>query len=487
MFKTAIGVTPFTNNGANSFFSEKIYGDSFAGDNTFLATLRALIYPRMKEEEKIVVRFTSSSYSVRVIDENDARTCFENICPQFYKTEWGSWQDGIINIHYFDRNDANANEEWIKFVEREFINEHKDWYRIDKVTDFYRKVFNVVCFVHPTTRAVALFCDNFNYRTLHYLQCGILAYMPWYFDQESGVTELEMELIESLRMKTSEKYEECLTKISAEYDFETERIKALLEGFELQYERTEINRQKEMAEDYDRQIKSMTETIVSYIKAKTDIETKIMGLEERLRQGNSENEVMEFFLSNKRLFLDSVRGTRIKFVVKDFLEYFDPECAEDYIKNGRSFLYDRRSGNISNDDMKKLMTALFVDQELRIQFCAAYYIDLDNSGGNGVGHYDFDSRFNDAMPNPHVQQYTCTGDYRMEIIRACERHDAVLAISASVTSCKSLNWHDSVVMETFIDWIHTSRAKCIELPDGKMVTIKEAIAFLNEREEKENE
>lgn len=487
MFKTAIGVTPFTNSGANDFFGERIYGDSFVGDNTFLATLRALIYPRMKEDEKIVLRFTSSSYSARIIEENDPKTCFENICPQFYKTEWGSWQDGIINIHYFDRSDANANEEWIKFVEWEFINEHKDWYRIDKVTDFYRKVFNVVCFVHPTTRAVALFCDKLDYRTLHYLQCGILAFMPWYFDQESGVTELEMELIESLRMKTPAKYEECLIKISAEYDFETERIRALLEGFELQYERAEIDRQKEMAEDYNRQIKSMTETIVSYIKAKTDIETKIMGLEERLRQGSSENEVMEFFLSNKRLFLDSVRGTRIKFVTKDFLENFDSEIAEGYINNDRSFLYNRGSASISNDDMKKLMTALFIDQELRIQFCAAYYVDLNNGGGDGIGQYSFDSRFNDAMPNPHIQQYTCTGDYRRQIIQACERHDAVLAIMASITSCKSLNWADGAVMSEFVSYIHGSRAKCIELPDGKMVTIKEAIAFLNEREEKENE
>lgn len=52
MFKTSISSTPFTTEAANSYFAN-ITGGAFGNDCSFLATLRALVAPRIKEGESV--------------------------------------------------------------------------------------------------------------------------------------------------------------------------------------------------------------------------------------------------------------------------------------------------------------------------------------------------------------------------------------------------------------------------------------------------
>ena len=53
MFKTTISQTPFTSDVANGYF-QNITGDSYMSDWSFLATLRALLAPRMGAEDRIL-------------------------------------------------------------------------------------------------------------------------------------------------------------------------------------------------------------------------------------------------------------------------------------------------------------------------------------------------------------------------------------------------------------------------------------------------
>ena len=66
MFKTSITATPLTTDAANSYF-QNITGDKFGNDDSFLATLRALVAPRIKDEESIHLIFGSSSYDTNAI------------------------------------------------------------------------------------------------------------------------------------------------------------------------------------------------------------------------------------------------------------------------------------------------------------------------------------------------------------------------------------------------------------------------------------
>ncbi len=73
MFRKNITSTPFTTDAANSFFGGIIDGGTYpGGDVSFLATVRALIYPRMKEGDKLSVKFSRSSYGASTLDGNPA-------------------------------------------------------------------------------------------------------------------------------------------------------------------------------------------------------------------------------------------------------------------------------------------------------------------------------------------------------------------------------------------------------------------------------
>ncbi len=488
MFNTNIEHTPLTNNAADRFFSQRITGHAWNGDRSFLSTLRALIFHRMNEGETVNLVFTNSTYDVNILEGGHSYASLEDATLG----EYGLFSEdikGMLQVHDFRCTNSEANKGFIHLFEENFVRSHSGWVRIDKITDFYSNMMrkeersDVVCYVSPSERKVLLLCERLTLRILHYLQCGILAYMPWYFNQDDGVTELEMELIESLRMKTSEKYLDCLQRIADEHDFQTEYIKAMLADYETEYERNAICREEDKLSGIRRDMEDLNSQYAHLIQREREINIKILGLKESIANNKGESEVMHFFLNNDNLFLEDVSGTQITFIVKGYIEFFDPEMAENMIESGNSYVY--RVGGIPRDDLKMLMKALFVDPTLRIRTCAAYRLDIGSESYNGVSYYSFDSRFNNEMPNWHIQRFSCLGNYQQPIREFLRNNDIAGAISQCVASCKSLAFGDPSVMGEFMACLckgENGNNKCIELPDGSVVRPKQAIAWLKSQE-----
>ena len=82
MFKTSIQVTPLTTDAANAYFSN-IRGQKFGSDNSFLATLRALVAPRMKEDEVLTLSFGRSAYSASEIRSVPGDRAVRAICESY--------------------------------------------------------------------------------------------------------------------------------------------------------------------------------------------------------------------------------------------------------------------------------------------------------------------------------------------------------------------------------------------------------------------
>lgn len=79
MFKQSVSSTMLTSDAANIFFPH-ITGEMYGSDHTFLATVRALVAPRMPEGESIHVSFGRSDYNAAVVSETSARRMVEMIC-----------------------------------------------------------------------------------------------------------------------------------------------------------------------------------------------------------------------------------------------------------------------------------------------------------------------------------------------------------------------------------------------------------------------
>lgn len=486
MFKQVISNTALTTDAANSFFSH-IDGASFRGDVSFVSSLRALVAPRMKDDENLSLSFHQSSYSESQLNGfSNKKVAIQMVFDSV------DYDNGSVLIHSFISPSGESNAAWMKMLETSFVTVYPDWYRLEKVTDFFKKTFNTLCFINPNTKQVVIFTENLDIRKMHYLQCSIFAFLPWYFDPKQGVSKLEMELIESLRSKDSAQYEECISKIAEQYDFRTAKIKHLLRGFETKHEQRQCESVREQIQCCLNSIDSLNNQIGEWLERKRDFEISLLGLETKIANSKDDSEIMDYFIRNTNLVLDDVNNTSITFTVKAYLEYFDEDYAERVINNKGSYIYHPSGRDCSNiiaaDDMEKLMTAIFIDQRLRIRLCATYCLDM--FGRVTALTSPNTPELRGCMPNTHIDRYHCLGNYNRAIVEMLKRHDYIGAVEQCAASCKSLNFHDSPVMNEFMlrmygvsSYQSTISIKCIELPDGDVVMPIDAIKWLKSHEE----
>lgn len=476
MFKQSISSTMLTSDAADIFFPN-ITGEMYGSDHTFLATLRALVAPRLPEGESVHLSFGRSDYNAAVVSETPAKRMVEMICGNMYRG------NGQIYVHNLANREEANNIANIELLKRQFCEVYAGWQFLDKISVFYQKSFKVVCFINPETKSTALFIEQLNLQKLHYLQMSTLAFLPWYFDAEHGIEEIELEMLKSLRERSSAKWEGYIAEISKRYDFEAGRIRRLLKGFETRFEKAECDRVRRDISRVDNDMNNLDRQYADFLRRRNDLCIRLLGLERRIEEG-VESELMEYFLCNRKLVLENIDGTYMYFAVRDYLSYFDEDAASTYIKNRNGYFYRSCNSNMTKDGMEKLLTAIFVDQTIKIRFCAAYYFDMNGSVTPQSGHR-FGPEFQGYKPNPHIDQYSCMGNYKPAINTALRNRDYITALEQCVASAKSLNFHDSTVMGNFIEQFTAnggSSYKAIELPDGSIVSPREAIKWIEAQE-----
>lgn len=486
MFKANITQTPFTTDAANACFPN-ITGDKFGYDVTFLATLRALLAPRMNDRESIYLKFGSSNHSYSAVRGSRDEAVVSAICGGYRLNSPGQLVIHSIKGAHGQREveenkkDIEAN---FKSIESGFTSAYRGYHRSDGLKAFYRKSFLVDCYINPELKSSIVFVENLDNKKMHYLQVSILAMLSWYLDPKAGLSKDEMELVYSLRETTPEKYNQCLAKMAENYDFRTAKIRQMLSDFETKYEKAECEKVKREIESYDNHIRDLNHSIGDYLRQKNESCIRLMGLQAKIAQGG-DSEIMEYFLCNRHLVPERVTTSDMFFAVKDYLEYFDSDMAESIIENEHSFVYYYGLASTSEEGAKKaerLMKEIFVSDNprLRIRFCAAYQFGL-NGSVEAIRDYGFGIEFDGYMPNPHINRYRCLGGYSQHINEMLRKRDYIAAIEQCIASCKSLNWSDSTVMETFMSnfW---DGARCIELPDGSVVKAEQAIQWLEEQD-----
>lgn len=494
MFKEIIQRTEFTSDIANEVFSN-ITCDRFERDISFKATLRALLAPRMGQGDNIHLNFTSYTYSSRDLQSVDTTEALSAVTP----FDPGACSDRITIIN-FRHTEQESNYAWMELIKSTFVSKYDGWVQVEKVTDFFRKTFYVLCYINPHSRSVAIYTEGIDVRKMHYLQCSILAFLPWYFSPEDGLTALELELVNSLRERTPDKYMECIAKIAEQYDFRTEQIRRNLAGFEQRFEKDEREREQYNLERIERDLRNLRAQMETYYKARRESELRILGLTEKIESASEESELMDYFIRNKNIEFDSMDDSSLTFLAHTYIEFFDEDIAERVIGNKSSYIYRpahalRSNHPIDPDDMAMLIHAVFIDRSIRMKVCAAYTLYYSTGRVDGIRRHEYGRTCKEHTPNPHIDQYGCIGSYETHINECLQNRDYIGAIEQCVASCRSLNFSDSTVMEEFMRRLYgTSRysesvnVRCIELPDGTVVTPREAVELLKkEKEESSNE
>lgn len=481
MFRKVISRSPLVGQGADEVF-KNITASNWNNDVSFEATLRALLASRIPEGESIYTVCGRTTFSVSNINHADKEVATRALGGRIVD----SMDDGGIYIHHFEGAKNEDNDVSFAIVNENFTTQYPEFTKLEKVTEFYKSVMDVLCFVNIQHKKTVIYVNRLTVPRYHYLQCGILAYLPWYFDKEKGVTKQEMELIESLRKNKADDYERIIEEIASKYDFRSEAIKRGLRGFETRLDEKKAEELRSIIKDAVEEINNYSEAIGKLLAKNNERECTLLGLEQKIIE-NRENggEMMDYFLANKRLNLVSVNDDTIRFTVKDYLTYWDRDMAEEIISNRRSYVYypggNDMSSNIPADDIEVLMRSIFVDEKLKIKFCSAYDLQLYGRV-RGIGGFQYDYNCSDAMANPHIDFYECLGNYTQVFAELLKDRDYIGAIEQCIASCKSLNFGDSIVMSRFMEVLYGLQSeknnRCIELPNGTVVDPKRAIVWL---------
>ena len=486
MFNKVISSLPFMGEDANEYLSH-ITGDSVIfgeqHDNTMIATIRALLASRLKGDESFRFTYKNRGYASDTIASNTVSTVLKAMCgdKSYLSTRNTLW---LHEFCLYEDADIAAN---MALVKGNFAKTFKGWKRDDKISSFFMGKIEILCYINTETHSVYLFTTKLSPRLYHYLQCSLPAMMPWFFS-ENPLDETELELMHSLTESTEEKYLSLLNAMVAKYDFRTLRIRKLLHGFEKREIESRISAVKNEIQRHNNKVDEYNRYIREQLAERENKLILLAGLETKICSEDEDSELMKYFIANKKVTIHHISSNRIDFYVKDYLDYFDDDEAKAYINNSRSYIYNDYGSHISREDMKKLMTAIFIDKKLRIRVAAKFSyrlaVELDPKK-----YADFSGEeFSTYTPNPHIDSYHCLGNSRPIINESLAAGDSMMVIEQCIAATKNLNFRDGTVGNSFMSTLyencnHGYNTRCIELPDGNVVKPSEAIAYLRAQEE----
>ena len=314
------------------------------------------------------------------------------------------------------------------------------------------------------------------------------ALIPRYFKKLFMVhprTEIETEIALSLADKDGyEKYLSAMGKIASQFDFKTAKIKKELAGFERRFERERVREKERELENVRNEIQRIQRDFSDYFRREDSLTTEIFGLNEKIRRGeSSDDEIMNLFIQNEGLELVRVNESSLEFIILTEISNYDPDAAQSCIENPHSYMYDCANDKMPANDLKLLLNALFVEDRMRIRTLAAFTADFSNGRVNGYrGHPYSAEMLSTRIPNYHIHNHACLGTNNELIIGAMKTRNYSSVIDACWASASNYNFMDSAVGPKFINDLCNKEKKFIALPDGTLLTPREAVAWIKEQD-----
>ena len=473
MFNAPINSHPFIGEIADAAFPQiKLRARNTMQDLSLPLTLHAIMPSRIPAGERLAVSYRGQSYAstnqAEIFDA--ARRCHISTddCDS----------DHHLNLTKVFMADRLWNE-W-RYVP-------DGWTRLEAVEGFLRPA-GVKCLAF-TKEKTTLILSNFpNLATWHLSQSIIGNLLPWLF-KDHPLTPDEIVLLTALTKKDAEQeYIAAANKLAEPYDFRAAAIRHKLDGYESNFNRIRIEqiRGNEVPRVM-REIESLMESLGSWNQKYRQFGIELAGLE--ATSSENSNELMDYFMSHRSFTLGEVTPSVIKFSISDYLDFVDEDAYDTCIDKMRCGVFTAYSRDVADRTaLRNLFAHLWVKHDLKLRTCAGYVLDIAQSLFDGVSHYTFeDSVAATHIPNPHIQEYRCVGNYRPMFRKGMMERDYIGVMEQAIASCKSLNFGDGIVMSNFGGTLRSYRdgsgPRAFELPDGKLMTFKEALEWANTNED----
>lgn len=477
MFSKCIVASPLANTAANSMFPN-IGAQHYMGDESLSSTLRVLLHERASAGHA-GAWVSTSSFSERLMGRVRNNDFFANtVDPDCMSA-------GSLQIHYPTGSGSNL---VFERFDSDFCKTFSGFRRLPDLEAFASKYMNARFYINEEGRKSIVLVESLSIRKYHFLQVLIPRLFPWYFE-DKPVTEDEKKFLSTLTERNALSYEQALTEYAEKFDIRNKTIEIMLGNFETANRESQLRGLRDELLDNQSRIDRNLLNYKNLIEARNDMNLRIAGLEALIRSGVQNTDLVEYFRCNKNLILIGTNDRGFSFVVKTYLDSFDPEMYETMAQNEHSHLYhgyDYPSKFEKQEDRKLLLDAIFSEEPLlKVKVCAYYRLDTQGYV-DSCEAYSYPTECSGWIPNPHLQYYNCLGDHRRYIQESISSGDMVRAVEQCVASAKSINIGESPTVTRFLADFLRSTNKIIELPDGTSVTPDEAFDWLKKNKEVSN-
>ena len=447
-------------------------------DCSFVTVLRALLLPRGVEG------YCYSSYDESYYRDNPWSALADVRSETDQENKHYVFIMGSVNIQNALANKPES------FTENE---------RVHKYCESHGRDFaDVHCFVDEEAETTVLLwnVNSLTWKGIHWLASTILATIPYYFKEKeltADETDLMSVLSKAQRESNFEDFRDVIDRMYNKTDIAQQIMRRALTDIAAQRFETTIREKERKIEEINDRIKDLMESLSCLDRDKACVCAEHCGL----LQAKANNEKGESLIDFVEALKDHVRiesieqedgYRRVTVWCKDYLDNFDEDMADRYIKNDNSFFYEDAPAPraISKNGMRKLLKAIFVERELKIRMCAGYTFTTQGDYGSisGVREPEW---CEGSVQNPHIYYHACLGDYRSMMRDAVVAGDYEQLINCFLASVKSLNIAEAPTAGRFVNAMYKEIAtkKFIELPDGTVVSPVEAVEFLGGTNEEE--
>lgn len=485
MFATSYTNSPLVGTAANEIFPN-IKGDTTSlGDVTILATMRVLLYDRLKDgQEAAFVQREVSPSSLNGDLEADIASAFST-----YDLNTATNSLFILNAQCSSEDEKKAMLEKFKGKRRLFGMSPKKAFE----DGLFNKVMKSKVFMDPERACTFIFvAGGLTSIASHAIAVLMPRYFDKYFDHDDSGHVLMNENEKLLIVKGLSEGKRDGTFVSAiqtfteRFDFRTPEIKAKLNGFEKRYAKSKVDTLDRNIQKAIREINDINTKYARLVRQKRSLLDErrafMLGLEEE----KNENALMNYFLANQNLLLKSVDGSVLEFYVKTTLGNFDTETMKSILGNSgradRCTMYTRGDKGISLEDRDRLFKAIFVDETIRVWLFAPFTLRCDEYCEVSA-RCDFSQppEMHDCCPNPHLYYHSCMGDNQRYVNDALAESDYVTAMEQTIGSVASVNINESVTAGPWMeDLLSDKYGRFFETRDGRRMNIKEVLEYLKE-------
>lgn len=476
MFSNAIreGSTPFTSKVADEMFG-RISGRPYRGDESFLATLRALLYKRLPKEK---------SMTVRPVDfpTNMSDAVFSSDIKVFLSDAIQGVPNDCITIAA-----VRGTKEYIERVFTAIDDKMQD------LTGFVprRDLQEVYASTNTVTRilinaeanSALIVIERPDLTRWHLLQACIKHYLPGYFSGDNDTTQEERELLKMMFRGDSNDYLNAIGEIAKEVDFRGYILENIVKDLSKSIHQSSIRRSQEKLSELNDRLSGLIDQQRTILASIDNENTMLLGARERMRCDTGDKELFDFMMMNKSIEPLERVDHGFSIIVRTDLDSYDPDLYERMARNPDSDLYYDYS--VDNDDFdsdankRKLLDAIFGDDPvLKINTCAYFQIDVRGSV-HVTSDYNFPIAYKDCLPNPHLDHHSCLGQHREPIESLIRRGDIPAALVQCRVAASSINLGEQPTLHPFLSTLFSTHDKVIRLPDGTNVNPSEALEWLN--------